>query len=598
MMKKGLWLIVAVWIGFFAGCLLYAENSVDPKLSLYMRELTEYDFDDMGALPLYDSVISIALGQNDTLAAGRYAYEKGVCLSENYEFYKAFQAYSDVLKYVCALSPSDETMRLRKEALVQTIRMARLIGLFYFSVEKCYELLALEPEADYRLFAYSLLAINLYELENREAAEESMALADVVVASYPGLNPFYLGAYWNYKAGLLLYRAETDSAIYCLNEAIRYADSTPKSSVTQNNFRNNLAIVYMTIGEYNLAKRCFRKNFQNFEANGPKPVSMIYVLQLYKYADLCMLMNEPDSAFWYAGQVSRLADSLHFSEVGCMSKMIEAEYLYKTGHYREAYDLYVEAAVGMDSIRRSNLTEKLAMLHNNYNNQELEKRHQLLQQEVAIYALRQQKRNLFILSLGLIIVLLVVAFLWLRRRYLANRQMRLALQREMEIKDSDIDIKDEQLHILGKAMMAFNGAFSKVQCGLMDIEKASGLEEVREKVKAMIRIINSHKQEEIVVMFEDYFNQQFSCFSKRLLSEHATLTAVELQLCMFLAMDMSAKEIAAYLNKSVRTVESLIYRLRKKMEIESSVRTSDFIRRYLYEKPVPPEGGPEAEVLQ
>lgn len=590
-MKNKLLVILFVFVGL-SKMLMYAGTN--PKLEFYLRELQEYDLGDMKSLPLCDSIISISLGQKDTLEACRHYYRKGQCLSEHYEFSRALQAYSSILKLIPKKPRLGELDLLKQDAMVQTIRMARFVGMFSYSVEKCYELLSLQPEDNYRLFANSVLAINLWELDNYIAARESLAVADKIATEEQKLSPFYLSLYWNYKSGILYYQGKADSSVYCLNQALFYAEKEPRSGVLQNNYNNNLANVYMNIGEYDLAKRCFQKNFKAFRESS-QSTSRLYVQQLYGYASLCYLVNERDSSAIYCKEVMRLADSLKVDEMGCLSRMLYSQLLYDKGRYKEAYNLYVRSADKMDSIQNINHSEKLAILHNSYNNQELERQHRLLQQEVRIYELQRKNRNYFILSLCLVIFVLLFIAVRMMRKYKINKQMRSELQQKMEIKESDmsslrqsydstIDIKDEQLHILGKAMTAFNNVFSKVQDNLVEIESLSDLSTVKERVKVTLSIINRHRQEEIIVSFEEFFKQQFCSFSERLLSDYPTLTSSELRLCMFLALDMSAKEIAFYLNKSVRTVESMIYRFRKKVEIPVQVKTYDFVRGYLHDR--------------
>lgn len=55
----------------------------------------------------------------------------------------------------------------------------------------------------------------------------------------------------------------------------------------------------------------------------------------------------------------------------------------------------------------------------------------------------------------------------------------------------------------------------------------------------------------------------------------------ELRLCALLAMGMSAKEAAELTNRSVRTVETSIYKIRKKLNIDSEEKTQDYLKGLL-----------------
>lgn len=69
-------------------------------------------------------------------------------------------------------------------------------------------------------------------------------------------------------------------------------------------------------------------------------------------------------------------------------------------------------------------------------------------------------------------------------------------------------------------------------------------------------------------IFSAHFDEAHSNFLKKLKKEHAILTPNDLQLCAFLKMNLSSKEIAALLNISHRSVEVKRYRLRKKLSLE------------------------------
>ena len=59
------------------------------------------------------------------------------------------------------------------------------------------------------------------------------------------------------------------------------------------------------------------------------------------------------------------------------------------------------------------------------------------------------------------------------------------------------------------------------------------------------------------------------------------MTPYELRLCALLSLGMGTKEIAELTNRSVRTVETSIYKIRKKLGMGTEDKTSDFLRRFL-----------------
>lgn len=57
------------------------------------------------------------------------------------------------------------------------------------------------------------------------------------------------------------------------------------------------------------------------------------------------------------------------------------------------------------------------------------------------------------------------------------------------------------------------------------------------------------------------------------------MTAYELRLCALLSLGMGTKEIAELTNRSVRTVETAIYKIRKKLNIDTEDKTQEFLSR-------------------
>ena len=68
--------------------------------------------------------------------------------------------------------------------------------------------------------------------------------------------------------------------------------------------------------------------------------------------------------------------------------------------------------------------------------------------------------------------------------------------------------------------------------------------------------------------------------AKKLKQEFADLTPADLQLCAYLKMNLSSKEIASLLNITLRGVEIRRYRLRKKLHLDHNTNLVEFIMGY------------------
>lgn len=77
--------------------------------------------------------------------------------------------------------------------------------------------------------------------------------------------------------------------------------------------------------------------------------------------------------------------------------------------------------------------------------------------------------------------------------------------------------------------------------------------------------------------FEVNFKELHEDFFERLLKEFPKLTPKDLKLCAYLKMNLSSKEIAPLMGISLRGVEIHRYRLRKKLDIDTSEYLSNFL---------------------
>lgn len=95
----------------------------------------------------------------------------------------------------------------------------------------------------------------------------------------------------------------------------------------------------------------------------------------------------------------------------------------------------------------------------------------------------------------------------------------------------------------------------------------------------MNKINQAIKNKDEWQVFETNFKEVHEDFSKDLLETFPQLTGKDLKLCSYLRMNLTSKEIAPLMGKSVRGVEVHRYRLRKKMDLDSQENLSNYLIR-------------------
>ncbi|UII78324.1 hypothetical protein [Flagellimonas sp. CMM7] len=105
-------------------------------------------------------------------------------------------------------------------------------------------------------------------------------------------------------------------------------------------------------------------------------------------------------------------------------------------------------------------------------------------------------------------------------------------------------------------------------------DKFSNSQRYRSFIK---KLNNSVKDTEDWKRFEVNFKELHEDFFERLLKKYPTLTPKDLKLCAYLKMNLSTKEIAPLMAITIRGVEIHRYRLRKKLQIDSTKNLSNFL---------------------
>ncbi|MDR2968437.1 MAG: transcriptional regulator [Tannerellaceae bacterium] len=105
------------------------------------------------------------------------------------------------------------------------------------------------------------------------------------------------------------------------------------------------------------------------------------------------------------------------------------------------------------------------------------------------------------------------------------------------------------------------------------------------KAKRMLLSLNGSidsniESDDALKRFEEQFNLVHNNFMKKVRERHPDLTGGEIKMCAYVKMGLSSKEIAPLLNISVRGVETLRYRLRKKMELEREDSLTEYLNSF------------------
>ncbi|WP_185968948.1 tetratricopeptide repeat protein [Carboxylicivirga sp. M1479] len=102
----------------------------------------------------------------------------------------------------------------------------------------------------------------------------------------------------------------------------------------------------------------------------------------------------------------------------------------------------------------------------------------------------------------------------------------------------------------------------------------------QEQIDTIISNLRINQNETIWDEFKTHFEHVNVNFYKNLHNRHPNLTSNDAKLCAFLKLNMSSKEIAAIMHKSVDSIESARKRLRKKLNLQKEEQLNVFLAKY------------------
>ncbi len=324
-----------------------------------------------------------------------------------------------------------------------------------------------------------------------------------------------------------------------------------------------LAELYHHIGEEAMAEDYYR---QFIDGSGSS-INRMYALNNYctflvdgqRYDEAVRLCRE---------QIAYARDNgIRHVEAALYGSLAEA--LYGKGEYKEAFEMHRQFYALMDSVMY-NAGPHLV---------------QDYERNIAIY----ESGNLPTAGLaggyglyiagGVLIVLLaaavVILLLRLRREREAARYA--AMSEERLLPESAEAAEKEREYLSMTLKLAEMSQILERVCEVASDSDLSDSEKRKEIGMLRANCGNTNFWELFRISFEKIHPR----FVKRLNDTHPDLSKGEMRMCSFIVMGLTAKDIATLTNRSVRTVESIKYRLNKKLQPPADTSTETYLRNLM-----------------
>ena len=161
------------------------------------------------------------------------------------------------------------------------------------------------------------------------------------------------------------------------------------------------------------------------------------------------------------------------------------------------------------------------------------------------------------------------------------RKERQIVELEKEKLEYELKHKSQEMANLMINFVRKNEMLTEIKSDLFKVVtalKGEGSKEYKKMLLLVSNKIDSNIQsDEVLKRIEEQFDLVHNNFMKRLGEKHPDLSFNERMMCAYLKMNLSSKEIAPLLGISVRGVETIRYRLRKKFELDREDGLIDYL---------------------
>lgn len=565
-----------------------AKQSVSVKINYYKELIKSPDLIYEERLSTYDSIIHLSKLANLLSQNTAYQLEKADFLSKNGRYFEANHIAKNVLQQIDSAKNQKEFKELQKKALLQMILSNYLLGMVDAAMQYITEFINLnnKENLNYEARIYSILGSCFDTYNMPAAAKEKYAEALKIIEENPQLEEYtYYVVYSNY-AGLFYKAQKFDSAFHYLGLAENYCKGIPEQNSLKISTLQNKAILYQALNENKIAEECFLRALA-IPKNNSNILSRTLCQQNLAY--LYFEEKQYDKALLNFEEALQSAKEIHSEELGGKIKTEMAEVYYGKGEYKKAFDLYFEGKNQLDKVFYSQNAQKILEYKSRHETENLKK-------TIEINDLKNKNKNivLSVLSVLLLISLsiIIISIRKLLGRNKENHQLNASLDKQVKEKREEIEqtqhtfsetiqMKNMELTSNAIVLAKLKDCMDSIQEDVNRLIKENDMEERKNIAKEIKKVLDFNKIEKNWDEFRLYFEQTHPSFFKKLSASYPDLTLNEQRLCALLALNMRIKEIAEITNRSSRSIETFVYRIRKKLKIPAEIKTNSYFKDFL-----------------
>lgn len=584
-------------IFFFAAPFLFQEgllsqnpssSTLDFRKDHYLSLLKQPSASVIEKREALDSLSCYSLQEKDTVEACRYLFMKAGIYSD---FGNAFDSYAlckEILQTLPLLSePSLAKDTLLRQALLQAAISAQQSAFWDEALALCSDFIQQYPDISPVEAAqiHSTIGIVNMNLGNMPLSRKSHEQALRYEKENPDLFSFKLKVkLYNALAGWFYIKQQYDSSLHILHQLELY----PARDILPIQFcylYNNISLIHSTIGNYKIAldylekarklvPRLSEANYINahilrnfgwtYREQGNYPLSEEYYRQALSYAQKW----DDKENLW-----------LIYLEMG--------ELYQKQGDIPMMRKYLLEGYQLKDQVQSQQNLQRSFLLNRDLELLKSRRQQEILEKNLELEKLGNEKKLILIIVFGTLLLLFLSASLWMIRQMLKSRKENKTLAENLSLnkQESHEELKKKEQDLAAATLSSAqkDESLKTLKGHCLELLKKDLNPEQQALVREMLQTINLCHYGSSWEEFRLRFETAYPHFFRNLEKQGSPLSKSEKYLASLLAIHISTKEISTMTRKSPRSVETYIYRLRKKLQIPPHIKTQDYFHALLSE---------------
>jgi len=347
----------------------------------------------------------------------------------------------------------------------------------------------------------------------------------------------------------------------------------------------NLAVIYKRRGETDRSIIHYEKALRYFEARNDRD-NMAIVQNNIGY--LYQKTKDDKKAIGYFRNALSNATATDNIDVLKNAHKGLSNSLRNVGQFEEALEQFTMFATLQDSLKQSELIEKLAKYQELYESEKRIKeikalKHRVFVKEAQAKTNRMYRDGLIVFAFLLIVLVLITISRFKLKKKVLVQKTRLMEDEKEEFRlksalvEKEIELKNRELSSLSVQAMNKNELLHSLSEKLSTL-KRSTTEELEQSIFELERQIkSSFNLDKDWDTFQKHFTNVHPEFFTGLKSQFPKLSPNDLRICAYIKMNLSTKEISTLMNIAPKSTRMNKYRLKKKLHLLDGEDLQEFI---------------------